>query len=124
MTAGAPRPAIGTEAALRDAILAARSIGYATGPSGSHLTRLFRTLGIAETIAPRIVPAPPGVPVGTLVARGDIELGFQQSSESMHLPDIDVIGSLPAEVQTITTFSVAICMASRQEMPQEHCSHF
>ncbi|RKF35909.1 molybdenum ABC transporter substrate-binding protein [Paraburkholderia fungorum] len=111
---GAPRPEIATEAALRDAILAARSIGYSTGPSGSHLGRLFERWGIAETIAPRIVQAPPGVPVGTLVARGDVELGFQQLSELMHLPGIDVIGPLPPEVQIITTFSAAICTASRQ----------
>lgn len=114
VAAGAPRPEIGTEAALRDAILAARSIGYSTGPSGSHLSHLFERWGVVEAIAPRIVQAPPGVPVGTLVARGDVELGFQQLSELMHLPGIDVIGPLPLEVQIITTFSAAICTASRQ----------
>jgi len=115
VAAGAPRPDIGTEAAMRDAILAARSIGYSTGPSGAHLTRLFERWGIADTIAARIVQAPPGVPVGTLVARGDVELGFQQLSELMHLPGIDVIGSLPPEVQIITVFSGAICATSRQK---------
>jgi len=115
VAADAPRPEIGTEAALRDAILAARSIGYSTGPSGSHLSRLFERWDIAEIIAPRIVQAPPGVPVGMLVARGDVELGFQQLSELMHLPGIDVIGSLPPEVQIITVFSAAICTASRQQ---------
>jgi molybdate transport system substrate-binding protein len=112
VAAGAPRPDIGTETAVRDAILAARSIGYSTGPSGAHLTRLFERWGIAQTIAPRIVQAPPGVPVGTLVARGDVELGFQQLSELMHLPGIDVIGSLPPEVQVVTVFPAAICTAS------------
>ncbi|MEZ0604202.1 substrate-binding domain-containing protein [Paraburkholderia sp. IW21] len=115
VAAGAPRPEVGTEAAVRDAILAARSIGYSTGPSGSHLTRLFERWGIAETIGPRLVQAPPGVPVGTLVARGDVELGFQQLSELIHLPGIDVIGALPPEVQIITVFSAAICTASRQK---------
>jgi molybdate transport system substrate-binding protein len=113
--AGAPRPEIGDEASVRDAILAARSIGYSTGPSGSHLTRLFERWGIAETIAPRIVQAPPGVPVGTLVARGDVELGFQQLSELMHLPGIDVIGSLPPDIQLITVFSAGLCTASGQK---------
>jgi molybdate transport system substrate-binding protein len=114
VAAGAPRPDVGTEAALRETILAARSIGYSTGPSGSHLSRLFERWGIAETIAPRVVQAPPGVPVGTLVARGEVELGFQQLSELMHLPGIDVIGSLPTEVQIVTVFAAAICTASRQ----------
>jgi molybdate transport system substrate-binding protein len=114
VTAGALRPEIGDEASVRDAVLAARGIGYSTGPSGSYLTRLFERWGIAETIAPRMVQAPPGVPVGALVARGDVELGFQQLSELMHLPGIDVIGLLPPDIQLITVFSAAICTVSTQ----------
>ncbi|MFM0550200.1 substrate-binding domain-containing protein, partial [Paraburkholderia sediminicola] len=115
VASGAPRPDVVTEAALRDAVLAARSIGYSTGPSGSHLTRLFERWGIADAIAPRVVQAPPGVPVGALVARGDVELGFQQLSELMHLPGIDVIGRMPAEVQIVTVFSAGICTASGKQ---------
>ena len=112
VAAGAPRPDVGDELAIRQAVLAARSIGYSTGPSGAHLARLFERWGIAETIAPRIVQAPPGVPVGTLVARGDVDLGFQQLSELMHLPGIDVIGSLPREIQVVTVFTAAVCTRS------------
>ena len=120
VAAGTPQPAIGTEAAVRDAVLAARSIGYSTGPSGVHLSRLFERWGIAEAIAPRIVQAPPGVPVGALVACEEVELGFQQLSELMHLPGIEVIGSLPPEIQIITVFSAAVCTASEQhEVAQE-----
>ncbi|MEW6341148.1 MAG: substrate-binding domain-containing protein [Paraburkholderia sp.] len=115
VASGAPRPDIRTERSLRDAILAARSIGYSTGPSGSHLARLFERWDIAETIAPRIVQAPPGVPVGTLIARGEVELGFQQWSELMHLPGIDVIGSLPPEIEAVTVFSAAVCRSSPQQ---------
>lgn len=110
--AGAPHPEIGDEAAIRQAVLAANTIGYSTGPSGVHLVRLFGRWGIAETIAPRIVQAPPGVPVGTLVARGEVELGFQQRSELIHVPGVDVVGELPPEIQAITTFSAAVCTAS------------
>lgn len=74
VAAGQPRPNLRTEAELRDSILSARSIGYSTGPSGRHLTRLFERWGIADVIAERIVQAPPGVPVGDLVARGDVAL--------------------------------------------------
>ncbi|SEA86987.1 substrate-binding domain-containing protein [Paraburkholderia sartisoli] len=115
VAAGVSWPDISSEAAVRDAILAARSIGYSTGPSGVYLSRLFERWGIAGTIAPRIVQAPPGVPVGTLVARGDVELGFQQSSELMHVAGIDVPGPLPPEIQIVTVFSAAVCTASRQK---------
>jgi molybdate transport system substrate-binding protein len=112
--AGATHPDIGSESAVRDAVLRARTIGYSTGPSGAHLLRLFDRWGIADTIAPRIVQAPPGVPVGALVARGDADLGFQQRSELMHVPGIDVVGPLPSDCQSITVFSGAVCGVTRR----------
>jgi len=112
--AGAPRPAIDTEAALREAVLSARTIGYSTGPSGDALRKLFERWGIAEAIGPRVVQAPPGVPVGMLIARGDVALGFQQLSELMHLEGIDVIGPMPPGLEIVTTFSGGVCTASTQ----------
>jgi molybdate transport system substrate-binding protein len=109
---GAPQPDIGCEAALRRAVLAARTLGYSTGPSGTALLALFEGLGIAEAVRERLVQAPAGVPVGALVARGDVELGFQQSSELMNLAGVAVIGPLPEPVQIVTTFSGAACRAS------------
>jgi molybdate transport system substrate-binding protein len=111
---GAPRPDIASEAALKQAVLAAPSVGYSTGPSGVALLRLFERWGIAGELQGRIVQAPPGVPVGTLVARGDVALGFQQLSELMHLEGIDVVGTLPETVQIVTTFSAGLCTVSQQ----------
>lgn len=107
--AGRPRPDIGSEASVRAAVMAARSIGYSTGPSGAHVLRMFVRWGIAEAIAPRIVQAEPGVSVGTLIARGDVELGFQQLSELIDLPGVDVVGLLPRAIEVITVFSAALC---------------
>jgi len=112
--AGAPRPDIGSEAALRQALRAARSIGYSTGPSGVALLELFERWGLADTLRERTVQAPPGVPVGVLVARGEVELGFQQRSELMHLQGIELIGEMPAGAQILTTFSAALCAVSAQ----------
>ena len=111
---GAPRPDIGSEEALRRAVLSSRSVGYSTGPSGVALAALFERWGVDGEIKDRIVLAPPGVPVGTLVARGEVELGFQQLSELMHVSGVDVIGPLPPAIQIITTFSAGLCANSRQ----------
>lgn len=112
--AGAPKPDIGSEAAVRDAVLAARSLSYSTGPSGVALGRLFERWGIADALRDRIVQAPPGVPVGTLVALGEVELGFQQLSELLHVEGISLLGPLPDAIQITTTFSAAVCTAASQ----------
>ena len=112
--AGAARPDIGTEAAVKAAVLAARTLGYSTGPSGTYMIQLFERWGIAAQLAPRIVQAPPGVPVASLVARGEAELGFQQLSELLNVPGIDVLGALPDDIQNITVFCGAVSVASQK----------
>ncbi|NRF83164.1 substrate-binding domain-containing protein [Burkholderia gladioli] len=112
----APHPAIDSGAAVREAVLRARSIGYSTGPSGTHLEALFAQWGIAETIASRIVRARPGVPVAALIAAGEVELGFQQRSELLDQPGIAIVGPLPDEVQAVTVFAGAVgSLCTRRE---------
>ena len=112
--AGAPLPDLSSEAAVRAAVLAAPRLSYSTGPSGVALAQLFERWGIADEIRPRIVTPPPGVPVGSLLAKGEVDLGFQQLSELIHLPGITVVGALPAAIQITTTFTAGLCSTATQ----------
>ena len=106
--AGTPQPDISSEDAVRQAVLAAPTLSYSTGPSGVALARLFERWGIAQQIRERIVTAPPGVPVGSLVAKGEVALGFQQLSELIHVDGITIVGPLPPAIPITTTFSAAM----------------
>jgi molybdate transport system substrate-binding protein len=110
--AGTEPPLIDSEESLKRSVLKAQRIGHSTGPSGVALAGLFARWGITEAMRERILIAPPGTSVGTLVARGQVDLGFQQLSELLHVPGVHVVGPLPAAVQILTTFSAAVGASS------------
>ncbi|MEI8156554.1 MAG: substrate-binding domain-containing protein [Burkholderiales bacterium] len=112
---GAPQPDITSENAVRHAVLYANTLSYSTGPSGVALAKLFERWGIANQIKDNIITAPPGMPVGRLVAKGEVELGFQQFSELIHIDGITVVGPLPPDIQITTTFSAAITTGCTRE---------
>jgi molybdate transport system substrate-binding protein len=116
--AGAAKPDISSVEALRSALLAAKSIAYSDSGSGTYLsTTLFPKLGIADEVAgkSRKVRGPPsGEPVAAVVARGEVEIGFQQVSELIHVPGITFVGALPAEVQPVTLFAAALTSTVQQ----------
>jgi molybdate transport system substrate-binding protein len=110
---GAPKPDISTIEALKKTILAARSIGYSTGPSGVYVAGLFQRLGVADEIKGRLKQTPTGVFVGSIIASGEAEIGFQQISELSHFAGVDYVGPLPADVQQFTMFSSGIIVGAK-----------
>jgi len=112
--AGAPKPDIGSAEALKKAVLAAKTVGYSTGPSGVYMESLFERMGISAQIKPKLKQTQPGVLIGTIIASGEAEIGFQQVSELIHVPGIDFIGPLSADVQKITVFSSGIHASAKE----------
>lgn len=116
--AGAAKPDISSVEAFRRTLLVAGSIGYSDSSSGTYLsTVLFAKLGVADQVAgkARKVRGPPtGEPVGAVVARGEVEIGFQQVSELIHVPGITFVGPIPADLQLVTVYAAAITSAANE----------
>jgi len=115
---GTPKPDISTTDGLRKALLAAKSVAYSDSSSGTYLSTVgFKKLGVAEEVAKksRKVRGPPsGEPVAAVIARGEAEIGFQQVAELIHTPGVDLVGTVPAEIQPPTYFVGALTAHSRQ----------
>jgi molybdate transport system substrate-binding protein len=111
---GAPKPDISSAGAVRQALLAAKTIAYSDSASGVYVsTEMFDKLGIRDAMKgkARQIPA---TPVGEIVAHGEAEIGFQQISELRPVEGIDIVGPLPDELQKITVFSAGIATVSKE----------
>ena len=111
--AGAPKPDISSLDALRRTLLQAKSIGYSASVSGQYLTtELVQRLGIADQVLGKCRHVGGGERVGAVVARGELDVGFQQMSELLPVPGIAHITPLPPEVQKVSMFSAGIAATS------------
>lgn len=113
--AGAPKPDVGSADALKKTLLAAKSVGYSAGASGTYLVGMLQKLGIYDQVKGKATVAGNNVPVGEKVASGETEIGFQQLSELLPVKGIDIIAPLPAELQHFTVFSGAIHGAAKEK---------
>jgi molybdate transport system substrate-binding protein len=111
---GAAKPDISSADALKKTLLTVKSIGYSTGPSGLYMLSVFEKLGIAGEVKGKLKQTPSGVFVGSLIANGDTEVGFQQIAELVHFAGIDYVGPLPGELQRMTMFSAGLHSGAKQ----------
>jgi molybdate transport system substrate-binding protein len=104
-----PKPDVSTVETLRNALLAAKSVAFSEGASGTYITEtLFPKLGIADQMKARSVQIKGKELVGTAIERGDAEFGLQQISELRAIQGIQYDGSLPQEVQKVSVISAAL----------------
>lgn len=111
---GAPKPDISSVGALKRTLLAAKSIGTSSGPTGAYFSALIERLGIADQVKSKVKQTPSGVFVGSIIASGEVEIGFQQIGELSHYEGVDFVGPLPREVQNITIFSSGISRNAKE----------
>ena len=122
---GAAKPDISSADAFKRSMLAARSIAYPDpaggGASGIYVASLLERLGIAAEMKPK-------TKLSTLetlyasVASGEVEIGFNQISEILAQPTIELAGPLPPEIQNYTQFARASLLAAVKLTPQERLS--
>jgi molybdate transport system substrate-binding protein len=110
--AGAPKPDIGTVAALRQTLQRARTIGYSDGPSGAYIADLLIRLGIADEMKPKTRLT--SRPVAEIVAEGEAEVGMQQIVAILPVKGAELVGPLPGELQNIIVYAAGISSGSGQ----------
>ena len=121
---GTPKPDISTVEALKQTLLNAKSIAYSASASGTYLsTELFQRLGVAEQIKDKATKIY-SERVGTVVARGDAEIGFQQVSELLPFKELDYVGALPDEVQQRVFFSAGVAVGAQNPEAARHLIRF
>ncbi len=117
---GAPKPDISTPEALRRTLLAAKSITYLDpaggGTSGVHVAKVLDRLGISDEMRAKTVFHANARAAGILVANGDAEIGINLIQELMPLPDIDLVGPLPRELQNTLVFFAVVTTGARDPL--------
>ena len=122
--AGAPRPDISSADALKNALLAAKSVAYSGGASGTYIVTMLRKFGIYDSIRAKAAITKPNEPVGGKLVAGEAEIGFHQLSELLPVKGIDIIGPLPPDVQMMTVFCAGLSANAKNVEGANALIHF
>ena len=113
---GTPKPDIGSVAAFKQALLAAKSVAYidpaAGGSSGIYVGKLLERLGIAAEVNAK-AKLIQGGEVASHVVDGEAEIGIHQISEILAVQGAVLVGPLPAEIQNFTVYSAGVGSAAK-----------
>jgi molybdate transport system substrate-binding protein len=113
--AGAAKPNIGTVEAYKATLLAAKSIGYSRGCSGQHVAEGIAELGLTAQVKPKVQLTGGGTgPVTFFLARGDFELGIQQTNIMVGAPGTDYVGPVPGFLNKPCPNSVGLLTISKE----------
>jgi molybdate transport system substrate-binding protein len=110
--AGAPKPDISSADALKKTLLAAKSVAHSQAQSGMYFLTVLDRLGIAEQMKPKLKVV--ATPVGAAAAKGDAEIAVQQLTELMPVPGAELVGPLPAELQTRIVYSAGVPASAKE----------
>jgi molybdate transport system substrate-binding protein len=105
---GLPKPDVSTSEGLKKALLGSKTILVSGGLSGDYMLDVFKRLGIADALKPKIKQLTPDRPPGEALGRGEGDIAFTQTSELLPYKGITYIGPLPNDVQLVTLFSLAL----------------
>lgn len=105
---GAATPKIDTDESFKKTLLAAKSLAYSDSASGVYIqNELFKTLGIQQQVGPKAKMIE-RIPVASVVASGDYEIGFQQVAELLPVPGVTFVGKIPERLQSVTRYAAGI----------------
>jgi molybdate transport system substrate-binding protein len=110
---GAPKPDISTVDAFKRTLLSAKAVAYpGEGASGKYFVSVVERLGIAAQMQPRMKPMPAEYNV-EVVATGEADLVVVVASRISGVPGVQLVGGIPAELQTWIGFTAGASPASR-----------
>jgi molybdate transport system substrate-binding protein len=114
---GVAKADISSVEAFKTAMLAAKSIGYndpaAGAPVGLYLLGLFERMGIAQEMQRKTVVFKQRTERFAPVARGEVEIGFNQVSEIIVQPGVELLGPLPPSIQNYTVFTAGVVASGK-----------